>query len=177
MAGLTTALELVRSGQEVIVLEANSIAFGASGRNAGLVCPGYALDIHKIAQKVGLQTAQELWQLSANGVDYVRNQIEQFGRSLMMKQGSFHVSRSKNSDMLINEVEYMQTNFNYELEYHDTVSLHSVVQSQRYHSAIYDRQAFSIHPLNYALRLAQEIEKLGGRIFENAKAGALNRHL
>ena len=72
LAGLTTALELVRGGKDVIVLEENSIAFGASGRNAGLVCPGYALDIHKIAKKVGLQTAQELWQLSVNGVDYVR---------------------------------------------------------------------------------------------------------
>ncbi len=173
LAGLTCALELTRSGQEVLILEVNSIAFGASGRNAGLVCPGYALDIHKVVEKVGLRTAQKLWQLSVNGVDYVRAQIEQFDKSLMMNPGSFHVSRNKNSELLLDEVEYMKANFNHELEYHDAASLHCTIQSKKYYSGVYDRRAFSIHPLNYALRLAQEITKHGGRIFENTKAEAL----
>ena len=91
----------------------------------------------------------------------------------MMSKGSFHVSRSKRAQTLVDEADYMKANFNYELEYHNTVGLRSRVGSEKYHSAVYDPQTFSIHPLNYALCLAQEIENCGGRIFENTKAEAL----
>lgn len=42
LAGLTTALQLARAGKRVTVLEAESVGFGASGRNGGFVGPGYA---------------------------------------------------------------------------------------------------------------------------------------
>jgi len=42
LAGLTTALELARAGLKPLVLEAESVGFGASGRNGGLVSPAFA---------------------------------------------------------------------------------------------------------------------------------------
>ena len=42
LAGLTTALELAREGLAVTVLESQSIGFGASGRNGGIVSPAFA---------------------------------------------------------------------------------------------------------------------------------------
>lgn len=42
IAGLTAALELTRRGKRVIILEANQVAWGASGRNGGVVSPGWA---------------------------------------------------------------------------------------------------------------------------------------
>ena len=41
MAGITTALELLRRGRSVILLEAKRVSWGASGRNGGVVSPGY----------------------------------------------------------------------------------------------------------------------------------------
>ena len=40
IAGLTAALELSRRGKRVIILEAHQVAWGASGRNGGVVSPG-----------------------------------------------------------------------------------------------------------------------------------------
>ncbi len=173
LAGLTCAFELVCRGANVVVLEAQSIAFGASGRNAGLVSPGYALGIDKIVDKVGLETARELWQLSVDGVEYVRARINQFDKKLLMNQGAYHVLRINNSSSMLIEQQQMRMNFNYDLDYLDTENLRAIIKSSRYYSAVYDKQAFSIHPLNYALRLAAEIEKLGGRIFEQTKARAI----
>ena len=41
LAGLTVAREVVRRGWSAAVLEAKRIAWNASGRNSGLVMPGY----------------------------------------------------------------------------------------------------------------------------------------
>src|SRR5215472_13314136 len=75
LAGLTTARELARAGWSVVLLEANRLAAGASGRNTGFVLPGFACDADKIIARVGFERAKSLWALSQAGVDYVRNAI------------------------------------------------------------------------------------------------------
>ncbi len=50
----------------------------------------------------------------------------------------------------------------------------SVLKSERYYQAIRDPKAFHIHPLNYARALAQEIERLGGKIYENSAAQSID---
>ena len=42
LAGLTVAREVARRGWSVVVLEAQSVAWNASGRNTGFVLPGFA---------------------------------------------------------------------------------------------------------------------------------------
>src|SRR5438874_2798432 len=75
LAGLTVARELARRGWSVAVLEAQRIAWNASGRNAGFVAPGFAERIEAIVDRVGLARAKTLWALSAEGVEYVRTAI------------------------------------------------------------------------------------------------------
>src|SRR5215218_7179938 len=75
LAGLTAALALSRSGRSVVLLEANRIAWGASGRNGGFVSAGYAKSLSAIARQVGLHQARELYRLSMEGVEIVRRNI------------------------------------------------------------------------------------------------------
>src|SRR5215212_7235442 len=75
LAGLTTALQLARAGQQVVVLEAQRIGFGASGRNGGFVNPGFATGTDNIAAMAGVDAAQKLHRLSIEGVDFVRQTI------------------------------------------------------------------------------------------------------
>ena len=75
LAGLTIAREVARSGWSVAVLEAKRVAWNASGRNCGFVVPGYAEDIRRIVERVGLDHARELWTLSEDGVEYMRATI------------------------------------------------------------------------------------------------------
>src|SRR5436190_1442949 len=77
LAGLTAARELARRGWSVAVLEANRVAWNASGRNTGFVIPGFAQDINAIVRRVGLAHAKQLWDLSDAGVEYVRATIRE----------------------------------------------------------------------------------------------------
>src|ERR1700753_461670 len=75
LAGLTAARELARAGWSVVLLEANRIASGASGRNTGFVLPGFAADPENLVARVGFDRSKSLWALSQAGVDYVRDTI------------------------------------------------------------------------------------------------------
>src|ERR1700750_99394 len=53
-AGLNTALGLAARGvRDIVLLEANSIGFGASGRNGGFVFAGYSLGEKTLLQRAG----------------------------------------------------------------------------------------------------------------------------
>src|SRR5882757_8010360 len=75
LAGLTAALHLARAGRSVVVLEAQSIGWGASGRNGGFVAPGFATGLDHIARMTGRGQAHALHRLSLEGVSLVRDII------------------------------------------------------------------------------------------------------
>src|SRR5215213_7096044 len=61
LAGLTVAREVARLGWTVAVLEAKSIAWNASGRNAGVVLPGFGVSADALIERIGLAPAKALW--------------------------------------------------------------------------------------------------------------------
>src|SRR3954449_12071448 len=73
LAGLTVALESARLGASVAVLEGRQVGWNASGHQLGTVMPGYALAIDDLIARVGFETTRELWALSQEGADYIRN--------------------------------------------------------------------------------------------------------
>src|ERR1700693_4908095 len=73
LAGLTVAREIVRRGWSVAVLEAQRIAWNASGRTSGLVMPVYPANIEKVVERIALPATRALWALSEAGVRYVRD--------------------------------------------------------------------------------------------------------
>lgn len=171
LAGLTTALQLVRAGQSVIVLEAESVGFGASGRNGGFVSPGFATGSDSIARMAGPDAARQIHRLSIEGVDFVRDTINALKiDSAGIQPGITGVLRYDDGDSLKAHADAMLKDYGYELEYRDTTHVRSVLKSSRYFQALRDPNAFHIHPLNYLRGIAAEIERLGGRIYEGSAA-------
>jgi gamma-glutamylputrescine oxidase len=169
LAGLTTALELARAGRPVIVLEAETLGFGASGRNGGFVTPGFATGSDKNAARVGPDAARALYRLSIEGVDFVRQTIEDLGiAAAMPTEGLLSVLRYQDGDMLKAHAASMARDYGYALQYVERDQLRSLLKSKRYYSGLRDAKAFHIHPLNYLHAVAQETERKGGRIFESS---------
>ncbi len=176
IAGLTAALELTRRGKRVIVLDAHHIAWGASGRNGGVVSPGWAEGSGAIRKKLGLEHTQALFNLSAEGVEIVRHNIVDLALpGCDPAPGTIRVKRYDDSASVKNHIESMRQNFDYELNYLDTRQVRERAHTQRYYQGIEDPNALHFHPLNYCLGLAQAIEAVGGRIFEQSKMLAWHR--
>ena len=171
LAGLTTALQLARAGHSVIVLEAESVGFGASGRNGGFVSPGFATGGDAIARAAGKDAARKIHHLSIEGVDFVRDTIRDLDITDAKPQpGIMSVLRHDGGDSLKQHAEEMRREYGYEYEYFGTDAVRSRLKSARYFQALRDPKAFHMHPLNYLRAVAKEIERLGGRIYENSAA-------
>jgi gamma-glutamylputrescine oxidase len=170
LAGLTVAREVARSGWSVVLLEAGHLAGSASGRNTGFVLPGFGADADKLVARVGFDRTKDIWALAQAGLDYVRNAVAANGVSgIDPENGWLHVSKEDNSDAFVAEVQLLGE-LGCEIEGWQTDRVRSVLRSERYFYAINHLRALTIHPLNYALKLAAAAERDGARIFENTQA-------
>jgi gamma-glutamylputrescine oxidase len=173
LAGLSTALQLARAGRSVVVLEAESIGFGASGRNGGFVFAGYATDAKNIARMAGASAAQALHLLSVEGVGFILDNIRDLGLDdARLQPGLMNVTRYDDGARLKAEVEDARKSYGEDVRYMDRDAVRSVLKSDRYHQASRHGDGYHIHPLNYLRGIAREIERLGGRIYEMSAAVA-----
>ena len=63
-AGLSAAIELADRGYTVVVLEAQHIGFGASGRNGGQLIAGLACEQDVIEKSIGFDAAKQVWNMT-----------------------------------------------------------------------------------------------------------------
>ena len=71
--GLSTAYHLAQRGYDVVVLEAQRVGFGASGRNGGQASTGQRRDQEDLEAMVGDTHARALWDIGCQAVDLVRD--------------------------------------------------------------------------------------------------------
>jgi glycine/D-amino acid oxidase-like deaminating enzyme len=146
------------------------MAAAASGRNTGFVLPGFSEHIDDIVERVGLDHAKQLWALSEHGLDYVRRTIAETGmQGVDPVPGWLHVSQTDNRAELSGEVERLRW-IGADVELWPTARVRDHLVNPRYFNAVHYNRAFHIHPLNYALGLAQLAEAAGARIFEHTPA-------
>jgi glycine/D-amino acid oxidase-like deaminating enzyme len=170
LAGLTTAREIARSGWSVVLIEAGRVAANASGRNTGFVLPGFAASPDSIIARVGFERAKDLWALAQSGLDYVRNAIRDDAMpGIDAQDGWLYVSKTDNGDAFM-RLAGLVGEFGGEIEGWPTDQVRAVLRSERYFHAIHYPRALNIHPLNYALGIADAAERAGARIFEHTPA-------
>jgi len=81
ITGTATALWLARAGVQVRVLEARSIAAGASGRNGGFISDGTTASYATIIQRYGHEQARRLWAFTVRNHEYAERFIEELEQS------------------------------------------------------------------------------------------------
>src|SRR6185312_17491235 len=87
-------------------------------RNGGVVSPGYATSFDLISRRVGEDHAKQLYRLSIEGVDIVRENIRALGiDGAQPVSGTLRMSRFENSQAMRNYVAWMGKTFNYHLRF------------------------------------------------------------
>ncbi|MDG1312221.1 MAG: FAD-binding oxidoreductase [Porticoccaceae bacterium] len=169
--GLSSALHLVEKGYSVIVVEAETVAFGASGRNGGHVGIGQRQDQYYLEDKFGHEIASTLWSMGLEAVDTVKGLIERHRIKCDLKHGGVHFAhKAKYCVDMEEEVAFLHDRYGYDqLEYIPKNRLSEVIGSEAYHGAVLDTASKHIHPLNFALGLAEAAAKAGVQIYENSR--------
>lgn len=172
LAGLTVALNVARRGWSVAVLEARRVAWNASGRNAGVVLPGFTADVSSLIANLGMETVGQLWALSAAGAESVRRTARSpdMAGVELNESGWLHVARTPADRSLQGDVDRLSGQLGTQAEFWPAERVRSVLRSTHYFGGLYLPGAFTINPLNYALGLAAAAEAAGARIYENTPA-------
>ena len=171
LAGLTAAREVARRGWSVAVLEAQRIAWNASGRNCGFVLPGFAVGMGDVIARVGPDHGKALWSLSEMGLDYVRDTIRETDMpGVGPVNGWLKVSKTDTTEDAIADLKLYLDVLGADVEGWATERVRDALRSRHYFHAIHFPRAFHMHPLNYALGLAAAAEQAGARIFEGTPA-------
>ena len=147
--GLSAALHLKELGHSVIVLEAERVGWGASGRNGGHVGTGQRADQLSLEAWFGQSAAQELWRLGLEAVELVTDLVVKHQIECEFGEANIHFAAKRSHvDELKEEIEHLQTRYNYSnIEGVDKHSLHTVTSGVGFHYAAIDRGAKHLHPL------------------------------
>jgi gamma-glutamylputrescine oxidase len=172
IAGTSAALHLAERGFDVILLEAQQIGWGASGRSGAQVLPGVAASQDKLERLIGAADARKVWDVSVAGVHLVRDLIARHGIDGQYVAGHMLTAVKPRHEVELRAyVEELQQRYDYAgVRYMPREEVRSIVASPRYLGALYDPHAGHIHPLNYTLGLAAAAVRHGVRIFEGTRA-------
>jgi gamma-glutamylputrescine oxidase len=168
--GLSTALHLAEMDRNVVLLDAQRVGFGASGRNGGQLGTGQREDQLTLEALVGVDHARQLWALGEDAKALAKNLIAKHQIDCHLKPGvALTASHQGDVDDLHRMAEHLQKAYDYnEIETLDAAALQDVCRSPDYKGGTLDMGAAHLHPLNYALGLAKAADQAGARIFETS---------
>jgi len=170
--GLSTALHLAEAGYDVILLEAAFLGAGASGRNGGLVLPGFTATNAELAAATDAATARKLWDFSVEAVQRVKHRVARHEISCDLKEGVLTAAvATGHARQLARDAGTMRRDYGYPgLELLSAEEARRLVRSDRYQGGVLDRAAAHLHPLSYLRGLARAAHDAGVRIFEASPA-------
>ncbi|NVK44568.1 MAG: FAD-binding oxidoreductase [Oceanospirillaceae bacterium] len=166
--GLSAALHLAEQGLNVVLLEAQRIGWGASGRNGGQVNAGHCMDQADLEQKLGGKHARMLWELSLESVELVKSLVRRHGIACDLKPGILHAAakRSVNDDYR-RSIDKLRSDYAYErVRYVPEEEVREMLGTRHYFAGELWQDGAHLHPLNYALGLAAAATSAGARLFE-----------
>lgn len=171
-AGLATALGLLEKGvKDVVLIEAEQIGFGASGRNGGFVFGGFSLDNADLIAQLGKPKARQLYQLTLDAVELIRQRIARYHIDCdACYDGVLLANWFDDPSILERQREFMRREFDVEWRSLSREETREKLRSQRYFGALHESNAFHFHPLKYAQGVARVIAEKGGQIFERTRA-------
>ena len=172
--GLSAAIHLVARGYDVIVLEAQRMGFGASGRNGGQMGSGQRQEQDVLEARHGREDARRLWDLAEEAKRLTRRLAEAGG--VPVHPGIAHACETaaelRHSHAM---AEKLAQDYAYpHVEPLDRAGIRRLIGSDRFIGGDIDRGAGHLHPLAYAFGLARQADRLGVRLHEGTQVTAIH---
>lgn len=171
IAGCSAALALAERGYRVMLLEAERIGWGASGRSGGQVIHGLAIEQPDLETLLGGADALALWRISLEGIALLKRRIAQHQIACDWVDGHMYTAIKPRQwralqlwqEELAGRCGYGSTRLI------EREELRALLATQRYVGGLYDTNSGHLHPLRYTLGLAQAARAAGVEIHESSR--------
>ncbi|AZO56118.1 MULTISPECIES: FAD-binding oxidoreductase [unclassified Mesorhizobium] len=176
-SGLSTALHATGKGLSVAVLEAEIIAWGATGRNAGFVVPNFAkMDPDSILAHLGPERGERLIDFAAGSADLVFGLIRQHGIHCdAVQNGWIQPAHSPAALEKVKSRAGQWARRGRPVVTLDRQDVETLTGARGYLGGWMDRSGGVLNPVAYARGLADAAERAGARIFEQTRVTSVDR--
>jgi glycine/D-amino acid oxidase-like deaminating enzyme len=175
--GLSAARTLAQRGAKVAVLESETIGWGASSRNGGMVLTGMKLGVNKLISMYGRERTQRMYAASLASLDYVEQIVREekidcdFARC-----GHLEVAcKQKHFDDYARQAEVIAREFDHTLRVVQRHELSAEIGSTIYYGGMVDEASAGCNPARYVAGLGRAAMKAGAQIYEHARAESIVR--
>ena len=174
--GLCCAIALAEAGRKVVVLEAQEIGHGASGRNGGQVLPGLAPDPDEIVAQFGRERGEALVRLAGSAADRVFALIAKYRIDCAAAQcGWIQPAHSAAAARKVVARARQWKARRAPVELLSGSHLAAALGTDAYRAGWLDRRAGALQPLSYARGLARVALEAGVTVHTRSAATQLLR--
>lgn len=174
-AGLSAALSLAERGYKVVLLEAQRIGSGASGRNGGQAILGYACGQATLQAQLGAKGARQAFAISQQAVDLIDQRIAHYGIDCDRVHGYLYTADRPGKVTALREEAELLLGLGVPCQWAEGPAVAGLIDSPVYQAAFYEPCSGHLHPLKYALGLLRAAQAAGVRVFEGSPVRRLER--
>src|ERR1700691_1565171 len=175
--GLSAALALAKRGAKVAVLESETIGWGASSRNGGMVLTGMKLGVNQLISMYGRDLTKRMYAASLATIDCVEQIVREEAIDCDFSRcGHLEVAcKQKHFDDYARQAEIIAREFNHQLRVVQKNELSTEIGSGIYYGGMVDDVSAGLNPARYVAGLGAAAVKAGAKIFEHARVEGLQR--
>jgi glycine/D-amino acid oxidase-like deaminating enzyme len=175
--GLSAARTLAKRGVQVAVLEAETLGWGASSRNGGMVLTGMKLPAPTLIKRYGRETVRRMYAASLASIDCVERIVQEenidcnFARCghLEVACKRSHFEGYEESAALV------KREFNHTLRIIPKGELRTEVGSDLYYGGLVDEVSAGLNPARYVAGLAHAAQRAGALLYSRARVEAIEQ--
>lgn len=177
--GLSAALTLAQSGASVIVIDAERVGWGASGRNGGFCCLGGSkADDVELDRRFGKEARLEFKSAEKSAVEYVDAILKEHSIGVdRHSEGETELAhRPKDMIAMCESVKKIEENYGVTARILEPEDLASEgFGGGPFYGGLTVPIGFGLNPRKYVNGLANAAEKAGALIFEQSPVAAIER--
>jgi glycine/D-amino acid oxidase-like deaminating enzyme len=178
-SGLAAAYALQKRGVDCVVLDANPVGWGASGRNGGVVSSKFRLSFPTIDKLHGLDTAKRMHRLAHEGVRVVETLVDEFQltRARFEATGSLRCAHTEAAFAAIRaEADWVRTQLgDTTMTVQSRAEIEHETGSKGFVGGVLSADAGTILPLEYVCGLARGLTLRSVPIYESTPVQQMHR--
>ena len=169
--GLSAARTLAMRGVRVALFESESLGWGASSRNGGMVLTGMKLPVPTLIKRYGRELVQRMYAASLESIDLVEQLVKEEGIDCNFSRcGHLEVAcKQTHFDDYAAAAARIKTEFNHELRIVPRNALRSEIGSEIYFGGMVDETSAAVNPARYVDGLAKAAQRHGACLYDHTR--------
>jgi glycine/D-amino acid oxidase-like deaminating enzyme len=169
--GLSAARGLAKRGVRVAVLEAETIGWGASCRNGGMVLTGMKLPVPTLIARYGRELVQRMYAASLDSIDLVEQIVkEERIECSFSRCGHLAVAcKQSHFDGFAESAAEIKREFNHDLRLVPKNELDAEIGSKIYYGGMVDQASGGLNPAQFVAGLGKAAQCAGALLYDHAR--------